>query len=158
VTSCACPEWNPPSTRFGCSPRTAKRLEHNRSASSECSAPAIPAADAAKKNPGKPTSEGLAEAKRLHGYHCAHYHGTEGDGKGDLAVQKKLHLKDWRNPDTLAKLADGQLFPIITNGRRRSRFVVLTVPSPLADFRRPPRVGRPIDLPSGDGVLGFLRA
>jgi mono/diheme cytochrome c family protein len=79
--------------------------------------PAIPAADVEKKNPMKPTPEGLAEAKRLYGYHCAMCHGTDGDGKGDLAVQMKLELKDWRNPDTLAKMTDGELFYIISNGR-----------------------------------------
>ncbi len=77
----------------------------------------IPAADVEKKNPVKPTPEGLAEAKRLYGYHCAMCHGANGDGKGDLAIQMKLDLKDWRNPDSLAKMTDGELFYIITNGR-----------------------------------------
>jgi mono/diheme cytochrome c family protein len=77
----------------------------------------IPAADADKKNPVKPTPEGLAEAKRLYKYHCAMCHGDQGDGKGDLAVDMKLGLKDWRNPDSLAKMTDGELFYIITNGR-----------------------------------------
>jgi len=77
----------------------------------------IPAADAEKKNPVKSTPEGSAEAKRLYKYRCAMCHGDEGDGKGDLAVQMKLELKDWRNPDSLAKLTDGELFYIITNGR-----------------------------------------
>ena len=65
----------------------------------------------------KSTPEGLAEAKRLYKYHGAMCHGDEGDGKGDLAVQMKLELKDWRNPDSLAKMTDGELFYIITNGR-----------------------------------------
>ncbi len=79
--------------------------------------PPIPAADAAKQNPVKPTPEGLAEAKRLYGYHCAMCHGDNGDGKGDLAIQMKLDLKDWRNPDSIAKMTDGELYYIITNGR-----------------------------------------
>lgn len=79
--------------------------------------PPIPAADIEKKNPVKPTPEGMAEAKRLYGYHCAMCHGTDGDGKGDLAIQMKLDLKDWRNPNSLAKMTDGELFYIITNGR-----------------------------------------
>jgi hypothetical protein len=29
----------------------------------------------------------------------------------------KLNLKDWRNPDSLAKMTDGELFYVITNGR-----------------------------------------
>ena len=35
----------------------------------------IAADDAAKKNPVKATPEGLAEAKKLFGYHCAMCHG-----------------------------------------------------------------------------------
>jgi mono/diheme cytochrome c family protein len=85
---------------------------------SQTAAPApIPAEDAAKKNPVKPTPEGMAEAKKLYGYHCAMCHGKAGDGKGDLAADMKLELKDWRNPDSLAKMTDGELFYIITNGR-----------------------------------------
>jgi mono/diheme cytochrome c family protein len=77
----------------------------------------IPAADAAKTNPVKPSSEGIAAAKKLYGYHCAMCHGAEGDGKGDLAGDMKLTLKDWRDPKSLAKMTDGELFYIITNGR-----------------------------------------
>ena len=77
----------------------------------------IPAEDVAKKNPVKPTPEGMAEAKKLFGYHCAMCHGKDGDGKGDLAADMKLELKDWRNPNSLAKMTDGELFYIITNGR-----------------------------------------
>lgn len=82
----------------------------------EASTP-IPAEDAAKKNPVKPTPEGLAEAKKLFGYHCAMCHGKDGDGKGDLAADMKLQLKDWRDPNSLAKMTDGELFYIVTNGR-----------------------------------------
>jgi len=77
----------------------------------------IAADDAAKKNPVKATPEGLAEAKKLFGYHCAMCHGEKGDGKGDLAESMKLELSDWRNPDALSKYTDGALFYIITNGR-----------------------------------------
>jgi mono/diheme cytochrome c family protein len=77
----------------------------------------IPAEDAAKKNPVKPTPEGIAQAKKLFGYHCAMCHGNDGDGKGDLAADMKLELKDWRDPNSLAKMTDGELFYIITNGR-----------------------------------------
>ena len=82
------------------------------------SAPApIPEADVAKKNPVKPTAEGLAEARKLYKYHCAMCHGDNGDGKGDLAESMKLQLSDWRNPESIAKYTDGALFYIITNGR-----------------------------------------
>jgi mono/diheme cytochrome c family protein len=80
-------------------------------------AAAIPQDDSAKKNPVKPTGDGLAEAKKLYGYHCAMCHGANGDGKGDLAEQMKLQLSDWRDPDALSKYTDGALFYIITNGR-----------------------------------------
>lgn len=77
----------------------------------------IPADAAAKKNPVKTTPEGLAEAKKLYGYHCAMCHGKDGDGKGDLAAQMKLQLKDWRDPNSLTRYTDGELFYIVTNGR-----------------------------------------
>ena len=84
--------------------------------SAESSAP-IPPEAAAKKNPVKPTADGLAEARKLFGYHCAMCHGKDGDGKGDLGVQMKLELKDWRDPNALSKYTDGELFYIVTNGR-----------------------------------------
>jgi mono/diheme cytochrome c family protein len=77
----------------------------------------IPPEDAAKKNPVKATPEGTAAAKKLFGYHCAMCHGAGGDGKGDLAEDMKLKLKDWRDPNSLAKFTDGELFYIVTNGR-----------------------------------------
>lgn len=77
----------------------------------------IPQEDVDKKNPVKPTADGLAEARKLFGYHCAMCHGKDGDGKGDLAEQMKLQLNDWRDPNTLSKYTDGALFYIITNGR-----------------------------------------
>jgi cytochrome c5 len=77
----------------------------------------IPAEEAAKKNPVKPTPEGMADARKLYGYHCAMCHGKDGGGKGDLAEQMKLDLRDWRNPGSIAKYTDGELFYIITNGR-----------------------------------------
>ena len=83
----------------------------------EAPPPNVPADDAAKKNPVKSTPEGLANAKKLFGYHCAMCHGENGDGKGDLAESMKLELNDWRNPETISKYTDGALFYIVTNGR-----------------------------------------
>jgi mono/diheme cytochrome c family protein len=77
----------------------------------------VPAEDAAKKNPVRPASDGLAQARKLYGYHCAMCHGKDGDGKGDLADSMKLQLNDWRNPESISKYTDGALFYIITNGR-----------------------------------------
>ena len=83
----------------------------------ETAPPPTSADDAGKKNPVKATPEGLAEPKRLYGYHCAMCHGKDGDGKGELAVSMDLKLNDWRDPSTIEKMTDGQLFYIITNGR-----------------------------------------
>jgi hypothetical protein len=44
-------------------------------------------------------------------------HGKDGDGKDDLAADMKLQLKDWKDPNSLAKMTDGELFYIVTNGR-----------------------------------------
>ncbi|HKW60916.1 MAG TPA: c-type cytochrome [Candidatus Acidoferrum sp.] len=73
--------------------------------------------DVAKKNPVASTAESLAEARKFFGYNCAMCHGKTGDGKGDLAADMKLELRDWRDPASLEKLTDGELFWIITNGK-----------------------------------------
>lgn len=70
-----------------------------------------------KTNPVKATPAGLEEARRLFGFDCAMCHGKEGDGKGDLAEEMKLEMKDWRNPATLEKMTDGEIFYIITKGK-----------------------------------------
>jgi mono/diheme cytochrome c family protein len=95
------------------------RPNAGKSQEPQAEAPPVPisAEDVAKKNPVKPTPEGLAEARKLYGYHCAMCHGKDGDGKGDLAADMKLQLKDWRNANALAKMTDGELFYIVTNGR-----------------------------------------
>ena len=99
-----------------CFAQQAKEESKNSQAAEPVPAP-IPAEDAAKKNPVKPTAEGLAEARKLYGYHCAMCHGKDGDGKGELAAQIKLELKDWREASSIASYTDGQLFYIISNGR-----------------------------------------
>ena len=73
--------------------------------------------DAAKKNPVPPTPEGLAEVRKLFGYNCAMCHGKTGDGKGDLAADMKLELRDWRDVSSLEKVTDGELFWVISNGK-----------------------------------------
>jgi hypothetical protein len=77
--------------------------------------------DVAKKNPIGPTPESLAEARKFFGYNCAMCHGKSGDGKGDLAADMKLELRDWRDPASLEKLTDGELFWIISNGKGKCR-------------------------------------
>jgi mono/diheme cytochrome c family protein len=73
--------------------------------------------DVAKKNPVAPTAEGLAQARKTFGYTCAMCHGKSGDGKGDLAVDMKLELRDWRDASTMEKVTDGELFWVISNGK-----------------------------------------
>ena len=81
------------------------------------SEPKMTPEDAAKKNPVAATPEGLAEARKFYGYDCAMCHGKDGGGKGDLAADMKLELRDWRDPATIEKMSDGELFWIITNGK-----------------------------------------
>jgi mono/diheme cytochrome c family protein len=79
--------------------------------------PKITPEDAAKKNPVPVTADGLAEVRKLYSYNCAMCHGKIGDGKGDLAADMKLELRDWRDANTLEKMTDGELFWIISNGK-----------------------------------------
>ncbi|MGB2626732.1 MAG: cytochrome c [Candidatus Acidiferrum sp.] len=84
-------------------------------------APAEPAKipdDAVKApNPVKPTPAGLAHAKKLFGFDCAMCHGKAGDGQGDLALDMKLNLPDWRDPATLKDVTDGEMYYIIGKGK-----------------------------------------
>jgi mono/diheme cytochrome c family protein len=78
---------------------------------------AKPAQGEEKKNPIKPTPEGLAAAKKVFGYDCAMCHGEQGDGKGDLVDSMGLKLKDWREPASLAGMTDGEMYEVISKGR-----------------------------------------
>ena len=73
--------------------------------------------DIGKKNPVKPSPEGLAAAKKIYGYDCAMCHGTKGDGKGDLVESMKLTMHDWHESATFEGKTDGELFFIITKGK-----------------------------------------
>jgi mono/diheme cytochrome c family protein len=73
--------------------------------------------DIDKKNPVKPSSEGLAAARKIYGYDCAMCHGLKGDGKGDIVDSMKLTMHDWRDPASLEGKTDGELFYIITKGK-----------------------------------------
>jgi mono/diheme cytochrome c family protein len=68
-------------------------------------------------NPVKATPESLAQGKKYYGYDCAMCHGENGDGKGDVAVDERLKLKDYRDPATLQYMSDAELFSIIKNGK-----------------------------------------
>lgn len=73
--------------------------------------------DIDKRNPVKPTPEGLAAARKVYGYDCEMCHGAKGDGKGDVVESMKLTMPDLREPATLAGKTDGELFYIITKGK-----------------------------------------
>ena len=73
--------------------------------------------DIDKKNPVKPTPEGLAAARKIFGYDCAMCHGAKGDGKGEIVESMKLAMHDWADPASLAGKTDGELFYIITKGK-----------------------------------------
>ena len=77
----------------------------------------IPAEAAQLVNPIKPTPESIAQGKKYYGYDCAMCHGENGDGKGSVAVDEKLELKDFRDPATLRNRTDGELFYILKTGK-----------------------------------------
>jgi mono/diheme cytochrome c family protein len=70
-----------------------------------------------RKNPVAPSATSIAEGKKLFTIDCVMCHGKEGDGKGELAVSKKLSLPDYRDETAMKKFTDGELFDIITNGK-----------------------------------------
>lgn len=73
--------------------------------------------DIDKKNPVKPTAEGLAAARKIYGYDCAMCHGDKGDGKGDIVESMQLTMHDWADSASLTGKTDGELFYIITKGK-----------------------------------------
>lgn len=91
--------------------------EKTKDAQAAADAAKIPQEEIDKKNPVKPTPEGLASARKMYGYDCAMCHGEKGDGKGDLVESMKLTVLDWRQPSSLEGKSDGELFYIITKGR-----------------------------------------
>lgn len=77
----------------------------------------IPPEEAQRPNPVKPDADSIAQGKRMFGFQCAMCHGTAGDGKGDLAEDMKLKLRDYRDPEALKEFTDGELFYILTKGK-----------------------------------------
>jgi mono/diheme cytochrome c family protein len=77
----------------------------------------IPVEAAHRANPVKPTAESLALGKKMYVYDCAMCHGTNGDGKGDVAADMKTKVTDFSDPDSLKNMTDGELFYIIKNGK-----------------------------------------
>ena len=78
---------------------------------------AIPPEVAKQVNPVKPTAASISEGKQVYSYDCAMCHGADGSGKGDLAVEMKLNLKDYRDAAALKDMTDGEMFYIIQKGK-----------------------------------------
>ncbi|MGA8529062.1 MAG: cytochrome c [Acidobacteriaceae bacterium] len=70
-----------------------------------------------KVNPVKATPESQARAKQIYSWDCAMCHGDNGNGKGDVAVEQKLSMRDYRDANSLGKLTDGEIFYIIHEGQ-----------------------------------------
>ena len=77
----------------------------------------VPAEAVQQANPVKPTPESIAQGMKYYGYDCAMCHGTNGDGKGEVAVAEKLNIGDFRDPATLKNKTDGELFYLLKNGQ-----------------------------------------
>ena len=77
----------------------------------------VPPEEAQRLNPVKPTSASIAEGKNLFSTQCVMCHGAEGDGKGDLAVELKMKLRDYRDPAALKSFTDGELHYVLVKGK-----------------------------------------
>lgn len=77
----------------------------------------IPPEEAKRENPMKGSAAAAAAGKRLYASQCAMCHGTEGDGKGDLAEIMKLKMTDFTKPEVMKDRADGELFYVLSKGK-----------------------------------------
>ncbi|MGA9586456.1 MAG: cytochrome c [Terracidiphilus sp.] len=82
------------------------------------SAPARPPQDASQASPARKMGpETTAKAKKLYEQDCALCHGSNGDGKTDLAKDMQLTLLDWTDPKSLSSMSDQALFDAIRKGK-----------------------------------------
>jgi mono/diheme cytochrome c family protein len=77
----------------------------------------IPPEEAKRVNPVRPTPASIASGKHTFTTQCAMCHGATGDGKGDLVADMKLTLRDYRDPESLKDMTDGELFYILSKGK-----------------------------------------
>lgn len=77
----------------------------------------IPPEEAARKNPVEATATSVSQGRQTYRTQCAMCHGEGGDGKGDLAEVMELKLLDYRDPKSLEKFTDGELFYILKKGK-----------------------------------------
>ena len=81
----------------------------------------VPAEDSARKNPLELTPATIAEGQKLYATEsdCAICHGKEGNGRGVLAKDVKMNVRDWHNAHLLSTFTDGDLFYILAKGKGR---------------------------------------
>ena len=80
----------------------------------------IPQEEVDRKNPVESNPASIAEGKRLYSAtDCALCHGKDGDGKGVEAKDVNMNTHDWRKPESLAHLTDGELSYLILKGKGR---------------------------------------
>ncbi len=77
----------------------------------------VPPDEAKRENPVKPTPASIADGKHIFSTQCIMCHGKDADGQGELAVEMKLKLKDYRDPAALKDMTDGELLYFIKKGK-----------------------------------------
>jgi len=77
----------------------------------------VPPEEVQRANPVKPSAASVAEGKSLYSSQCAMCHGAAGDGKGDLAVELKMKLRDYRDAAALKGFTDGELHYVLVKGK-----------------------------------------
>ena len=77
----------------------------------------VPPEEAQRPNPVKASSASVTEGKSLFSTQCVMCHGANGDGKGDLAVELKMKLRDYRDPVALKGFTDGELHYMLVKGK-----------------------------------------
>jgi mono/diheme cytochrome c family protein len=65
----------------------------------------------------KASPASLASGKKIYSTDCLMCHGKEGGGDGDLAVDMKLTLKDFRDAATLKDVSDKEMYELIDKGK-----------------------------------------
>src|SRR5271170_2562639 len=70
------------------------------------------------KNPVAAAPAAIDAARQLYGLHCEKCHGTKGDGKGEKAPELLEQPTDFTNAKQMDRLADGELFVPIMEGKK----------------------------------------
>ena len=77
----------------------------------------MPQEGAAPKGKGGNAANEMARGKKIYEIDCALCHGSNGNGKTDLAKDMQLTLSDLTDPKTLEGKTDDQLFDLIRKGK-----------------------------------------